>query len=228
MKRLLLFVLTPLLLLAGCNKQDAITYSGLEAGTIGSGIFLSDYGTRMTVVGNAENYDVTSTRRVLISYETHPVTDPKHIDIDIFGLLDAGILPAESVETLPEAPDGDPLQVTDAWFSAEYLNILVSFAGEDPAKHAFTARYTADEKGIVVRLSHDGSQESAAGNKTLSLFLSVPVSEPALAYEQSALAVGIKKPYPAPVTLQWTARTLEGGPLAVYDRKGSYSPPAND
>ena len=228
MKRLLLFVLTPLLLLAGCNKQDAITYSGIEAGTIGSGIFLSDSGTTMTVVGNEENYDVTSTRRVLISYETRPVTDPKHIDIDIQGLLDAGILPAESTDVLPEDPDGSPLQVTDAWFSAEYLNILVTFEGADAAKHTFTARYTADEKGVVFRLSHDGTQESATGNQVLSLFLSIPVSEPMLAYEQCALAVGNKSPYPAPVSLQWTARTLEGGPLAVYDSKGSYSPPAND
>ena len=228
MKRLLLFVLTPLLLLAGCNKQDSITYSGFEAGTIGSGVFLSDNGTKMTVVGNEDHYDVSSTRRVLISYETHPVTDPNHIDIDLQWLLDAGILPAESVEALPEDPDGSPFQVTDAWFSAEYLNILVTFAGEDPLKHAFSARYKADENGVVFRLSHDDSQEPATGDKVLSMFLSIPVSEPVLAYEQSALAVGNKKPYPAPVTLQWTARTLEGGPLALYDRQGSYSPPAND
>ena len=228
MKRLLLFVLTPLLLLAGCNKQDAITYSGIEAGTIGSGTFLSDNGTTMTVVGNAENYDVTSVRRVLISYETHPVTDPKHIDIDLLALLDAGILTAESVDALPEDPDGSHLQVTDAWFSAEYLNILVTFEGQDPLKHTFTARYKADDKGIVIRLSHDDSQETTTASNVLSMFLSIPVSEPVLAYEQSALAVGIKNPYPAPVTLQWTARTLEGGPLAVYDRQGSYSPPAND
>ena len=28
----------------------------------------------------------------------------------------------------------------------------------------------------------------------------------------------------APVILQWSARTLEGGPLTLFERKGSYLP----
>ena len=227
MKRLILGLLLPALLLAGCHKQNAVTYSGIEAGTLDCGVFTSDNGTRMTVVGNEQKYDVTSSRRVLISYETHPVTDTDHIDIDLLALLEAGILPADRVTALPEDPDGTALQVSDAWFGADYLNILITFAGEDPAKHAFTADYTADDKGIVFRLHHDGSQEST-GSKALSVFLSIPVYEPVLVYEQCALASGIKAPYPAPVTLQWTARTLDGGPLSVYDRQGSYTPPSAD
>ena len=227
MKRFLLTVLTPLLLLAGCNKQDAITYSGIEAGTIGGGVFLSDYGTTMTIVGNEEKYDVSTTRRVLINYQTHPVKDSGNLEIDLLGLMDAGVLPPQSVDALPENPDGSPFEVTDAWFSGEYLNILVAFKGVASAKHSFSACSKTDETGIVIRLTHDGSQDPVtAASQSLSLFLSVPVSGPALAYEQCALAAGIKNPYPAPVTLQWTASVLEPGPITVYERKGSYTPPS--
>ena len=225
MKRMILSLLLPALLLAGCNKQNAVTYSGIEAGTLDSGVFTSDNGTRMTVVGNDQKFDVTTSRRVLISYETHPVTDTDHIDIDILALLEAGILPADRVSAIPGDPDGSPIQVSDAWFSADYLNVLIAFEGEDPAKHTFTADYAADDKGIVFRLHHDASQEPSS-SKALSVFLSIPVYEPVLVYEQCAMAVGLKAPYPAPVTLQWTALTLDGGPQSVYERQGSYTPPA--
>ena len=228
MKKLMLALLPALMLLAGCHKQDSLTYSGIEAGTIASGVFTSDNGTKMTVVGNEEKYDVISSRRVLISYETHPVTDQDHIEIDLLGLLDAGILPATHVRSLPEDPTGSSLQVSDAWFSKNYLNILAAYEGKDPAQHTFSAEYTADEKGVVIRLSHDGSQESYTGSNILSCFLSIPVDDPILSYEQAALAVGIKTPYPAPVTLQWTGSTLTDGPLTLYERQGTYTPPAAD
>ena len=227
MKKLILALLPALALLSACHKQESVTYSGIEAGTMSAGVFTSDNGTVMTVVGNDAKYDVSSTRRVLISDKTQPVTDPDHISIDLTGLLDAGILPPARVDILSDDPDGTALQVSDAWFSADYLNVLITFEGDDPAKHTFSADYTADEKGIVFRLHHDGSLDPS-GSKALSFFLSIPVYEPVLVYEQCSLAVGIKAPYPAPVTLQWTARTLDGGPLSVYDRKGSYTPPADN
>jgi hypothetical protein len=224
----MLTLLPALLLLAGCHKQDTLTYSGLEAGTIDYGVFTSDSGTKMTVIGNEKKYDVTTSRRVLISYETHPVTDPEHIEIDLLGLLDAGVLTPTHARSLPDNPTGSPLQVSDAWFSKDYLNILAAFEGDDPTLHDFSAAYTADEKGIVFRLDHDGSQESATGTSVLSCFLSIPIYEPVLSYEQAATATGIKAPYPAPVTLQWTGSTLTDGPLTLYERQGTYTPPVAD
>ena len=228
MKQLILALLPALALLSACHKQESVTYSGIEAGTMSAGVFTSDNGTVMTVVGNEAKYDVSSTRRVLISYKTQPVTDPDHISIDLTGLLDAGILPPARVDILSDDPDGTALQVSDAWFSTDYLNILATFEGKEAPKHDFTATYTADEKGIVVRIHHDGSEDTAAAGTVLSCFLSIPVYEPMLSYEQCALAVGIKAPYPAPVTLQWTSTTLDGGPLTLYERKGSYTPPASN
>ena len=225
MKRLILTLLPVLALLAGCHKQDSYSYSGIEAGTISSGVFTSDKGTQMTVVGNEDKYDVSSSRRVLISYKTHPVTDPLHIDIDLLGLMDAGILRPVHVRSLPEDPTGSPLQVSDAWFSNEYLNILATFDGKEADKHTFTATYTVDEKGISVRLDHDGSQDVTSGNTPLSLFLCVPMYELALSYDQYAQSIALKPTYPIPVILQWTARTLDGGPLTLQERKGSYLPP---
>ena len=184
MKKLILALLGALVLLGGCNKQDSYLYSGIEAGTIGGGVFTSDNGTKMTDVGNEGKYDVTATRRVLIRYQTHPITDPSQIDIDLHGLMDASILQPTHVRSLPADPAGTPLEVSDAWFSDAYLNILATFDGKEPDKHTFTATYTIDEKGISIRLDHDGSQETVTGNNPLSLFLCVPMYELALSYDQ--------------------------------------------
>ena len=63
----------------------------------------------------------------------------------------------------------------------------------------------------------------------MNAFLSIPMDEPVLSYEQFALSLGKKQAdYPAAVLLQWTAPTLEGGPLTLYERKGSYTPPVSN
>ena len=229
MKKLIFTLLLPLLLLSGCNKQDSVTYTGLEAGTMDSGVFTSDSETKMNVVGNEGNYDVRSARRVLIQFETRPATASDRIDIDLLGLMDAAIVLPDKVDTLPDDPDGSPIQVSDAWFSMQYLNILISFPGADASKHALTSSFTVSERGVFVRLHHDATTDTAAGDKVISAFLSVPLSDLQQAYEAFARSQGKKiGDYPMPVILQWTARTLEGGPLSVYERKGSYTPPVSN
>ena len=221
----LIYALLAVLLLAGCNKQDSVIHSGIEAGTLSSGVFTSDYGTKMNVVGNEGKYDVSSTRRVLINYETHPITDPQRIDIDLLGLLDAGILLPDPVDTISDTPEGSPLTVSDAWFGGGYLNILVTYAGKDPSVHVLTATEKVDQDGIVIQLHHDDGQDSISGTEILSLFLSVPISDPLFTYEQISQSNGKKQPYPVTFRLQWTGRTLENGPLTLYERKGTYTPP---
>ena len=224
MKKLILFLLPVLVLLSGCNRQNGVTYFGLEAGTVSAGVFTTDEGVEMTIVGNDGKFDVATSRRVLVRYETHPILDPEHIDIDVLSLLDAGIPTPSSVDAIPDDPDGSPLQVSDAWFSAQYLNILATFNGKDPALHTFSTTYKATEKDVTFRLSHDSAEDSSTGN-ALSCFLSIPVFDPIVSYESQAMASGIKQPWPVTVVLQWTSTTLEAGPLTVYERKGSYTPP---
>ena len=228
MRKLIPALLAALVFFAGCNKQDSYTYSGIEAGSIDAGVFTSDNGTKMTIAGNTEKFDVNTSRRVLVSYETEPVTDPTHIRINLLGLLDAGILQPVHVRSIPADPTGFPLEVNDAWFSDKYLNILATFDGKEPDKHIFTATYTVDDQGLSIRLDHDGAQDTTTGNDPLSIFLCVPMYEPVLSYEQQAQAAGKKPVYPVPVLLQWTARTLEGGPLTLLERKGSYRPSSAD
>ena len=220
MKKLILILLPALVLWTGCHKQDSYTYSGIEAGTIASGTFTSDFGTQMTIVGNEGKYDVSSSRRVLIDYETQPVTDPGRVSIDLRGLLDASILQPVHVQSLPGDPTGFPLEVSGAWFSGRYLNILATYGGKEADKHSFTATYTIDQKGLTIRIDHDGSQDTDAGNGTMTVFLCIPMFDPELSdrYAQSSL----KPIYPAPVILQWTSRTLDGGSLTLQERKGSY------
>ena len=229
MKKLIFTLLLPLLLLSGCNKQDSVTYTGLEAGTMDSGVFTSDSETKMNVVGNEGNYDVRSARRVLIQFQTHPVTDSDRIDIDLLGLLDAAIVLPDKVDVLPDDPDGSPVQVSDAWFSTQYLNILISFPGTDASKHAITSSFTVSERGVFVRLHHDAATDTASGDKVISAFLSVPLYDLQQSYEAFARSQGKKiGDYPMPVILQWTARTLENGPLSIYERKGSYMVPVSN
>ena len=230
MKRLIPYLLLAgLTLVAACNRKDSVTYSGMEAGIMDAGVFTSDSQTKMTVVGNEENFDVRSARRVLIYYETRPVTDSDHIDIDLLGLLDAAIVLPDAVESLPDDPDGSPIQVTDAWFSAQYLNILLFFPGDDAAKHSLTSSYVTGEDGISVRLHHDASTDTEDGDKIVSAFLSIPMHDLQQSYEAYARSQGQKQAsYPMIVTLQWTARVAEAGPWAIYERKGSYTPPVED
>ena len=230
MKRLIRHILFPgLLLLSACNLTNSVVYTGMEAGTMDSGVFTSDSNTKMTVVENKGNFDVRTARRVIVTYETLPVTDPDRIEIDLQGLMDAAIILPDAVESLPDAPDGSPIQVTDAWFCADYLNILLSFPGVDASKHALTASAMTDDDGVKVRLHHDATTDTSAGNKVISAFLSIPVHDLQDSYKAYALSIGQKQAiYPMPVILQWSARTMEGGPLAVYERKGSWSPSVSD
>ena len=229
MRKLLFALLLPLLFLYGCNKQDSVTYTGLEAGTIENGVFVSDSYTRMNVVGNDGRFDINSSRRVLVSFRTHPMTDSDRIDIDLLGLWESTSLVPVPAESLPDGPDGSPLEVSDAWFAAGYLNILASFTAKDESLHTLNAVYSASESAIVIRLRHDGSQDTATGgDKVVELFLCVPMYDPLVSYDQYAISAGKKQgSYPAPVFLQWTARTLEGGPLTLFERKGSYTPPVS-
>ena len=230
MKRLILPILLPILLflLPACSDGNYVIYTGMEAGMMDSGVFTSDENTKLNVVGNEGNYDVRSPRRVLISYATHQITDPNQIDIDLKGLVDAAIVLPDPVETIPEDPDGAAIQVTDAWFGGGYLNILISFPGADASKHAITSSFNTGEDGVTVRLHHDASTDTATGNKAISAFLSIPVYDLQASYEAYARSIGQQKAiYPMPVILQWSARTMEGGPMSVYERKGSWSPPAD-
>ena len=223
MRKLIPVLLSVLFLMVSCNKQDSFIYSGIEAGTITSGVFTSDNGTRMTVVGNEGKFDVSTSRRVLISYETRPITDPTQISIDLLGLLDASILQPSHEEILPVDPSGSPLDVTDAWFSREYLNILATFEGKDADKHTFTADYTASEKGLSFRLYHDGTQDSAAGDSHLNVFLCIPMDEPVQSYAPYAQDAGTIQ-----ILLQWTTRTSDGSSLTLHEKKGSYQPSADN
>ena len=228
MRKLLFALLLPMLLLCGCNKQDSVTYTGLEAGTIENGVFISDSFTRMNIVGNEGKFDVHTNRRVLVSFQTRPMTDSNRIDIDLLGLWESTSLAPVPAESLPGGPDGSPLQVSDAWFAAGYLNILASYTAHDESLHTLDAVYSASESAIVIRLRHDGTQDTAKGDKVVDLFLCIPMDEPIASYDQQGISSGKKQgSYPASVLLQWTSYTQEGGPLTLFEREGSFTPSAS-
>ena len=217
MKRMILALLCGVFLLSGCHKSDSVIYSGLESGQIASGVFTTDAGVRMTVVGNEGKLDVNTSRRVLVSYKTHPLTGESAVDIDVIGIWDASIISPSPAENLPQDPSGSPVQVTDAWFSAGYLNILASYPCDDPARHETTAAYTVGTDGIKLRLQHEGT----VGNNQEDVFLCVPMEAPVNAWRESRKTLAT---FPVAVLLQWRWYALENGPLMLYERKGSYAP----
>ena len=131
----------------------------------------------MNIVGNEGKFDVHTNRRVLVSFQTRPMTDSNRIDIDLLGLWESTSLAPVPAESLPGGPDGSPLQVSDAWFAAGYLNILASYTAHDESLHTLDAVYSASESAIVIRLRHDGMQDTAKGDKVVDLFLCIPMDE---------------------------------------------------
>ena len=226
--RKLILALAALALLAGCSKKD-VTYTGKESGFIQNGVFLSDGNVKMTIMGNERNYDIDSPRRVLIAYETCPGMDDGNIGIDLQGMMAAIIREPSHVETMDENPSETPIQVSDAWFSGGYLNILASARVVVYDKHQCSATYTADENGIVIRLTHSSAETVTAGSGQMAnVFLSLPMEDPVLTWEHCCQAVGKKAVFPVPVLFQWTDNVVEAGPVTLCERKGTYTPPASN
>jgi hypothetical protein len=218
------------LMLAGCTKKDSVTYSGLEAGKIGSGIFTTDNGVEMKVVGNDRKYDVTTERRVLVDYTTRPGLEAKPVDIDVNVLWDALMVPTCSSDLLPKETSDAPIRISSAWFNAGYLNVLASVKCKDLSQHMVLAAYAATAEGITLRLYHDAKiEQSATSGSAQDIFACVPMSDIAVAYEHCCQAVGKKPLSSIPVLLQWTWYALdEMGPVTLYERKVTYNPSASN
>ena len=218
------------LLIAGCTKKDSVTYSGLEAGNIRSGIFTTDNGVEMNVVGNAGKFDVNTERRVLVEYTTHSASDTQHVDIDINGLWDAQIVPIMSMSAVSKDVVDSPIQIADAWFNAGYLNLLASVEGQDVSQHLVMASSTFTDSGITLRLYHDGSHDKGAQSGAVQdFFTCMPMNDVVGDYLEYCRSVGKKAATPIPVLLQWTWYVLdEKGPVMLYERKGTYNPSASN
>ena len=218
------------LVLAGCTKKDTVTYSGLEAGNIGAGIFTTDNGVEMRIVGNDGKYDVNTERRVFVDYTTRPGMNAKPIDIDINVLWDAMMVPLCTPELLPKETSDDPIRISSAWFNAGYLNILASVEGKSAADHLVMAAYTVTAEGITFRLYHDSKLDRpAVFFATRDIFACVPMDDVTVAYEHCCQAVGKKPLSSIPVLLQWTWYALdEKGPVMLYEKRVSYNSSASN
>lgn len=217
-----------LLLPAGCNNRNQVTYSGLEAGTVRSGVFTTDDGIQMNIVGNEGKYDVTTDRRVLVKYTTYPVTDAANIDIDLLTLWDAQPVASVPAATISDNTVDTPVRIANAWLHAGYLNLLATLAGEDISRHTLQAAYTVSADGIVLRLFHDGTADpTATSDKVTDLFACMPLEEAIQAYKHYYQTMGKEPVFPIPVLLQWTWYVLASdGPVTLYERKGTYTPSA--
>ena len=226
MKRLILLV-TALVLFAGCARDGYAVYTGTESGFLENGVFTSDLNVKMTVVGNTRKYDVQTPRRVLISYETKPVTtESAGFEIDLLGLMPSIIREPSHADALDDQASGAPVSVSNAWFSGGYLNLLFSVEGKDADKHPYTVLYTVDDKErIIFRLLHDDQEtHSPDSDEKMNTFLSIPMAEAVQLWEHTLQAEGKKASFPVSVLFQWTDHVMDSGPLNLFEKPGSYTP----
>ena len=219
-----LLLLAVLALLSGCNKADTVSYAGVEAGLLGSGQFTSDNGVTMTVDGNEGAFDILTTRRVLLSYQTHPVESAARITIDLRALWEAEIVQPAAIPAMPEEVDDTPLGVTGAWFSGGYMNLLTEFKAVDPARCTFSIDFTVNANGPVLRLRLDGSEDAEGTPEKQASFVCVPMGVIVQAFDQYCLSLGRAVVSPVPVRLQWTGYASEGGTAVLLEKEGSYTP----
>lgn len=209
-------------LFAGCNKQDSTTFGGTETGFLSAGRFTSDNGVTMKVDGNEGNFDILSSRRVMLSYETHPVVSPYDVTIDLRGLWDAVIVEPVPFDDIPEDAADAPVQVTDAWFSGGYLNILAGVPYTDPALHTFSLAYAVNANNAILRLRHGSTEESTTGWQ--EVFISIPMADIVLAFDQFGASLGLKPATQIPVLFQWTWYEKIDGPAVLLEKEGSFTP----
>lgn len=224
MIRHLLYALIPLLLLAGCRKDDTVRYTGTEMGQVQNGVIVSDNQVRFVVEDNPGNFDLLTGRRVLFSYRTlAPGTDDS-FRIELVDLHETVITdPVPADEPIGVVSD-DPVDIEDAWFSGGYLNIAVVYRGTDPTRHDFPLTYLSDEKELTLRLYHDNRETAAPENAVIHAYLCFPLEAITEAY-CTGTDKSIENVSTIPVTLQWLWYKEDGSSQTeLYRQSGQYTP----
>ena len=200
MKKFLVLLLPLFLLLSGCRKDGFVPYSGQEMGLIQNGSILTDEGVRLIIDGNPENYDILTSRRVLVSYKTTSIGSDRTYTIDLQELMETTVSdPIPVSEPLGLVSD-DPVRISEAWFSGGYLNLTVAYAGIDPALHTFPLRFDIDGKRAVLRLYHDARESVPSDTEPKQACLCFPMEAVAAAFPAPA---DKSKTTVIPVLLQW-------------------------
>ena len=218
MKKLLPLLVAVLLLPWACRKQDSPVFTGAESGQMKGGVFTNDTGVSMTIDGNEEGYDIRTPRRVLATYRMHPLRNPGGVVIDV-------VFEPDPAGALPEEAAGRPVLVTDAWFSGGYLNIL---AGAADGEHGFSAAYSVEARGIILRLLDEGSPRQTDRETALGLFLSIPMAGALQAYDLLLASLGQDIGTAVPVFFQWTGYRQDGEQTAdepvLFQKEGTFRP----
>ena len=223
---LLLIVPFVLVIFVGCKKVGPAVYTGVETGVIGGGQFTTDYGLTLRIDSNEGSFDVQTERRVMVSYETIPEENGSVSAIGIRQLWECTVVPPVPAATIPEDAADAPVELTSLWFSRGYLNMLANFSETKPAPGSFSAAYSFDPNGTILRFRHDDSDDTAASTRNNLVFLSLPLSEPILDFDQNCLQLGQTPVSPVPIIFQWTWYLQQGGEPTLIQREGSYDPQA--
>ena len=219
MRKVLSAILTLSLLLTGCRKDDFVAYSGMEMGQVQNGTILTDEGLTLIVGGNPGNYDVRTGRRVLIRYQTTAIGDDGSYTVDLQELWETAVSdPVPASDPIGLVSD-DPVQITEAWFSGGYLNLMVAYAYTDPALHAFPLSFENDGKRAVLHLYHDARETVPSGTELKQACLCFPMEAIAATFPSDKSKTTV-----IPVLLQW--RWYEDNDpsrqTVLFGKEGSY------
>ena len=221
MRKTLPLLLTLLLLAAGCRKEGFVPYSGQEMAQVLSGTLTTDEGVKLVVDGNSGNYDVNTSRRVLVRYQTTSLGTDGSYTIDLQELWETTVAnPFPASDPVGVVTD-DPVRIDEAWFSGGYLNLRVAFPAVDPALHDFPMSYAIDGKKAVLRLYHDARENVPSNAELKQAFLCFPLKDVTSAYPAPSDG---SKTWVIPVLLQWRwyDREEDTQTVILYEKEGSY------
>lgn len=133
MKRYLLLLLLPLVMMASCidlgdDTQYYMSYGILFSNEEDGAYVVSDEGYRLNIVESYDGFEPQNDVRVVITYTrkdnpSENVYDVKLIDIDDIA-IQLPLKPSELTEGRRDSIGTDPINISRAWFSAhKYLNL---------------------------------------------------------------------------------------------------------
>lgn len=225
MRKVLLLMIVPLLL-TGCRKEGFVPYAGMETGQVRSGVILTDNGVRLVVDANPGNYNLTTDRRVVVSYKTTAFDGADTYRIDLEELWETSY-----IEPLAE-PTGetyeDPVRIDQAWFSGGYLNVDVAYSGTLPLNHLFPAAYEIVDGKVFFIIKHGARNDTTPKDPLLRSFLCFPLETLTKEYLDLNPDVAKKKNPAIPFVLQWHWYALDGDniqdEIILYEKEGTYFP----
>ncbi|MBO5419771.1 MAG: hypothetical protein J6A22_06765 [Bacteroidales bacterium] len=124
-------IITALLIIASCQKDDTILYYSTSIGNIQNGIFISDQGNvlNMTNISVSKEFEGIERAVIICDMLKQDESASKEYDVRLLNwskvLVKDAITPEQTAHG--ENSIQDPIFIKDAWCSGGYLNLMLQY-----------------------------------------------------------------------------------------------------